>query len=119
MFDPCSRELLHQDYPAGLFEGAHAMVPPAPTTDTTKETLVCSGSASKNCRKADMLLADALIIAMIGFFELGSGFEQLWLSAISFGAEFHIMASTCVETLRSLYDSPFYVYPITFDIRSP
>ncbi len=93
MFDPCSRELLHQDYPAGLFEGAHAMVPPAPTT--------------KNCRKADMLLADALIIAMIGFFELGSGFEQLWLSAISFGAEFHIMASTCVETLRSLYDSPF------------
>ncbi len=67
------------------------MVPPAPITDTTKETLVCSGSASKNCRKADMLLADALIIAMIGFFELGSGFEQLWLS-ISFGAEFHIMA---------------------------
>jgi hypothetical protein len=66
-----------------------------------------------------MLLADALIIAMIGFFELGSGFEQLWLSAISFGAEFHIMASTCVETLRSLYDSPFHVCPITFDIRSP
>ena len=29
-----------------------------------------------------MLLADALIIAMIGFFELGSGFEELWLSAI-------------------------------------
>jgi len=81
MFDPCSRELLHQDYPAGLFERAHAMVPPAPTTDTTKETLVCSGSASKNCRKADMLLADALIIAMIGFFELGSGFEQLWFPA--------------------------------------
>jgi hypothetical protein len=56
MFDPCSRELLHQDYPAGLFEGAHAMVPPAPITDTIKEALVCSGSASKNCRKADMLL---------------------------------------------------------------
>jgi len=36
---------------------------------------------------------------MIGFFELGSGFEAALVVPISFGAEFHIMASTCVETL--------------------
>jgi hypothetical protein len=49
-----------------------------------------------------MLLADALIIAMIGFFELGSGFEQLWLSAISFGAEFHMRVPVLRHFVRCM-----------------
>jgi len=48
-----------------------------------------------------MLLADALIIAMIGFFELGSGFEQLWLS-ISFGVEFHMRVPVLRHFVRCM-----------------